>query len=346
MGQRMVNSLISLTRTRTFTRTVLTPTPTPTPTQARRTIPCWKWGEKSGIMAVIGTRLGDKMDGLTGFLTGDKYFRIVVAKTAEISNYLNKIHHFSYPVMNAVSRFVTGSALLSSNLKGGDVIGVYLNCSGPLGGIRVEVNSMGQLKSFALQPQAGVDEFDAKYVMPLAQLTGQGTLTVSKIMEAGRTPFTGTVEIEGDRLAIGFSRYLMDSEQVHSAVLISNFLTPDGVAKLSAGILVQALPGASKEALREMEGEIEGFPPFSDVIREVDSADQAIQMLFSRYKPVSLFQRPLEFHCSCSREKVIRVLASLSEQDQDAARQLDGLFHVSCDYCRAEYVVRPEELRQ
>ncbi len=285
------------------------------------------------------------MDRLTGFLTEGGHFRIVMAETADISNNLKKIHYLSYPVMNAMSRFLTGAVLLSSNLKGKDVVGVYLNCSGPLAGMRVEANATGQLKALALQPQAGVDEIDSSYVRPLGQLIGEGTLTVSKIMEVGRTPFTGTVQVEGDRLAIGFSRYLRDSEQTQSAVLISNFLTPEGHAKASAGILVQALPG-SEDELAAIEKEIQGFPPFSDVIMEVDNADQAVQMLFPRYKPSRLFQRPLEFHCSCSRGKVIRVLSSLSPGDREDARQSDGLFHVNCDYCRTEYIIRPEELSQ
>lgn len=286
------------------------------------------------------------MDRLTGFITGDGYFRIVAAETKELSNYLRSLHQLSYPVVNALSRFVTGAALLSSNLKGNDTLGVYLNCSGPLTGIRVEVNALGQMKAFAIQSQAGIDEVDPSYVMPLQQLIGKGTLTVTKFMETGRTPFTGAVQVEGDRLAIGFSRYLMDSEQVHSAVLISNFLTTDGHATASAGILVQAFPGVEEENLKEIEGEIKGFPPFSDVIMEVENIEDAVQMLFSRYKPARLFSRSLEFHCSCSREKVIRVLKSLSEDDLKDVRQGDGSFLVTCDYCKTEYTVHPDELRQ
>ena len=286
------------------------------------------------------------MDQLSGFLTEDGVFRIVAAETTQLSNYVGEIHHFSYSVMNAMSRFLTGAALLSSTLKGRDVIGVYLNCSGPLGGLRVEANALGQMKGFALQPQAGVDEIDASYAMPLSQLIGEGTLTVSRIMEGGKAPFTGTVKIEGDRLAIGFSRYLMDSEQVHSAVMISNFLAKDGNARAAAGVLVQALPGASDEKLAAMEDEIQGFPPFSEVIRDVENAEHAVQMLFAGFKPKKLFSRPLLFHCSCSRDKVIRVLKSLSPGDLEDARQSDGIFHVSCDYCGKEYPIRPEELRQ
>ncbi len=294
----------------------------------------------------IQAKLGDKMDTLTGFITKDGNFRIVVAQTKGLVNRLKEIHHFSYPVTNAVSRFVTGAALLSSDLKGKDVIGVYLNCSGPLGGIRAEANALGQLKAFALNPRSGVDEIDSSYVMPLSQLIGQGTITVSRTMEGGRFPFSGTVEIEGERLAIGFSRYLMDSMQVNSAVLISNFLTSEGQVEVCAGMLVQALPGVSPEDLEKMENEIEGFPPFSEVIRQMDSAEQMIQILFSSFRPYRIFHRPVGFHCSCSEEKVIRVLNSLSAKDLEDSRQEDGLFHVNCDYCGTEYVVRPDELSQ
>ncbi len=293
----------------------------------------------------IATGQGEKMAQLTGFITEDGFFRIVMAETTELANYLREIHSFSYPVMNAVSRFISGAALLSSSLKGGDVIGVYLNCSGPLEGIRVEVNAIGQLKGFALQPQAGIDEIDSDYVMPLPQLIGEGILTVSRIMETGRTPFSGTVQVEGDALAIGFSRYLMDSEQVRSAVLISHFLESDGRAKASAGMLVQALPGAPDDKLEEMESEIRGFPPFSQIILELDTADQTIPLLFARFKVRRLFQRPLTFHCSCSREKVVRILKSLPREDLENVRQADGFFHVNCDYCRTEYRVSEEQLQ-
>ncbi len=286
------------------------------------------------------------MDQLTGFMTEDGFFRIVMAETKGLSNYLREIHHFSYPVMNAMSRVITGAVLLSSTLKGKDVLGVYLNCSGPLGGARVESNATGQLKAFALQPGAGVDEVDSSYVMSIGQLIGQGTLTISKIMEGGRTPFTGTVQVEGDRLAIGFSRYLMDSEQVHSAVMISNFLGSDGTAQASAGMLIQALPGASENDLDSMEKEIASFPAFSEIVQEVDSGDHAVRMLFARYKPICVFERSLELQCSCSRDKVVRVLKSLSADDLEDARQPDDLFHVNCDYCRTEYIVRPEDLSQ
>ncbi len=286
------------------------------------------------------------MDRIKGFISEDGLFRIVAARTKDMSNHLSEIHHFSFPVMNAMSRFITGAILLSSNLKGNDTLGVYLNCSGPLAGMRSESNATGQLKAFAIEPQAGVDETDPSYGMDLGQLIGAGTLTVTKTLSGGQRPFTGTVQIEGDKLAIGFSRYLMNSDQIHSAIMISNLVSPDGTVKTSAGMLIQALPGASGDDLSTMEKEIQTFPPFSEVVQEVDDCEQAVRMLFGRFNPAPVFERSLDLHCSCSMDKVVRVLKSLAADDLEDVRQEDGFFRVTCDYCKTEYPVRLDEMRQ
>ena len=51
-----------------------------------------------------------------------------------------------------------GCALLSSNLKGNDRIGLKIDCSGPVKGISVEANAYGEIRGFIKQPQISIDK--------------------------------------------------------------------------------------------------------------------------------------------------------------------------------------------
>ncbi len=286
------------------------------------------------------------MSVLTGFLTENERFRVVVAETGGIANEIRRRHDLYYPATNAISRFATGAVLLSSNLKGRDVIGAYLNVSGPLDGLRVEVDATGRLKGYALQPKAGVDETDSRYVMDLDQLIGTGTLTVTRVLEGGKRPYSGNVTVHGGEMALAFSRYLLESEQIHSAMMISNFMEPDGTVGRCGGLLIQAMPGVSPGELEKMEDALKALPPFSDVLKTIDSAEQAVNLCLPEWGCVRQFEREVRFVCSCSRDKVVDVLSNMGKDDLDRARAADGTFQVNCDYCATSYVVRPEELKQ
>ncbi len=286
------------------------------------------------------------MDIMQYFLSHDGKFRFVVCKTEKTVNKIREIHKMSYPVANAVSRFVTAATLVSSNLKSGDVQGFYLDVNGSIGGIRCEVNSFGHIKGYAIYPQSGVDETDKNYVMDLNQLLGTGTLTVTKVLARGKTPFVSNIPYPGGSLALLFADYLNRSEQIKSAVMVSNFIKPDGFIELSGGILVQAMPDATEKDVEEMEKYIEKLPPLSEILKQTDNTKEVALLSFPHYKPFMVGERHLVFKCTCSREKVLKVLKALSEEDRKPLVLENGTYKVVCEYCKKEYVVAEEEVEK
>jgi len=272
-------------------------------------------------------------DQLIGFLTENGDFRVVTAVTVGLANDIRKRHGCSFRVTDAMSRFVTGTVLLASNLKGTDAIAAYLNCSGPIQGLRAEANALGHVKGFPLVPGAGVDELDADYVMDLTQLLGYGQLTVTRTVTGGRAPVSGTVAVSEGELAIAFSRYLLQSEQVHSATLLGNYLAPDGTVTLSGGLLVQAMPGVTEDALKRMEDALAALPPVHEVLQEADDPGQMALLMLPQWGLRRVLTRPISFRCSCSFEKAIRVLQAMDPESRDSVRGPDGQFHVRCEYC-------------
>jgi len=283
---------------------------------------------------------------ITGFLNKKRTVRVIVADTTKISNDFMNIHKFSYPVSRIMSKFVTGTVLLSSTLKGNDVIGCYLDCNGPATGLRVEANTLGHLKGYALSPQAGLDEFDKTYVLSDEQLVNGGTFTVSKVLEAGKQPFTGNIDFEGGDVAFIFSKYLLVSEQVKSAVLISNIVLPDGSIEKCKGLLVQAMPGATDDELEIIEQAIEKASPFSEIIANSKDNNEIVKNIFKEIQFSNIFEKGLLFKCSCSKFKVISVLKSFSNEDLKDVSDNNGNYTVNCEYCKTEYNINPSELKE
>ena len=278
------------------------------------------------------------------FLSKDGKFRFVFTDIKDVANEIIQRHKMSYPVANAVSRFITGVALVSSNLKDGDTIGAYLDVDGPIGGIRCEANSFGHIKAYAVNPDAGVDEFDQNYVMDFSQLVGKGVLTVAKVLSKGKIPFVSTIKYEGGSFALLFADYLKQSEQINSAVFISNFMKPEGIVEKCGGFLVQPMPDATDKEIEKLEKDIEKLPPFSEALKETDNLNQAAMLLFPDYGLNLVGERKLEFRCTCSREKVVKVLKSLKDEDRKTLLLEDGTYQVICEYCKKEYKIKKEEV--
>jgi molecular chaperone Hsp33 len=56
-------------------------------------------------------------------------------------------------------------------------------------------------------------------------------------------------------------------------------------------------------------------------------------------------ERPLDWRCRCSKERVLATLATLPGSDLAGLSADDKPIELSCDFCRADYVVSAEELR-
>ena len=67
--------------------------------------------------------------------------------------------------------------------------------------------------------------------------------------------------------------------------------------------------------------------------------------LFSEDEPQLLGERPLQFGCSCSRERVEAMIASLGP-DEARAAVIDGEAHVVCEFCGRDYRFSPDEVER
>lgn len=156
-------------------------------------------------------------------------------------------------------------------------------------------------------------------------------ITIENPSPSGREPmrYQGLVPLEAPTLAGALEDYFRQSEQLPTRLL----LVAD--ASRAAGIMLQKLPGDA--------GDDDGWTRASallDTLAPQELLDWPVATLLHRLYHEDgarlMDQRPLRFHCSCSRERVADVLRSLGEEEARAAAA-EGMAEIRCEFCGQRY---------
>lgn len=227
------------------------------------------------------------------------------------------------------------AALFTGHAKVDGRLSVQLRAPGALRTLFAECTAAGTIR--------GIARFDADLATSMTRDLrdlGDGALLALTIENPsrGREPmrYQGLVSLDSATLSGAFEDYFRQSEQLPTRVL----LAVDGGH--AAGLMVQRLPGD--------EGDADGWNRISTLFDTLSTTELLrwpnevlLTRLFSEDEPQLLGERPLEFGCSCSRERVEAMIASLGP-DEARASVVDGEVHVVCEFCGQDYRFSPDEV--
>ncbi|SRR5581483_11304885 len=280
-------------------------------------------------------------DRLIQGMAGGGDFRILAAQTTNTVETARQLLDLSPVAADALGRALTGSLLLA-RLLDKDVRNQYVTLrfqgDGPLGIIIAEGNITGGARGFVGNPIPQ----DASLDVPRA--IGSGVLTVVRGTPPEGKPYTSAITLEGSGVAQELTRYLAKSEQIASAVLLGVLNRREGVAA-AGGIIIQAFPHATEEAIAAVESRIKEAPALSTLLEKMPIEDVVAQVLHGMdYKQIdSSFDVPLSYTCTCSAERALAPLALFPQEElQEMIRQ--GGSDVVCQFCGRKYSFSAEDL--
>lgn len=272
-------------------------------------------------------------------VSGD--FRIIAAQTSHTVETARELLDLSPVAADALGRALTGSLLLA-RLLDKDLRNQYVTLrfdgSGPLGVMIAEGTVAGTARGFVANPVPTEEPLD------VGRAIGRGMLTVVRGAPPHGTPYTSQILLEGGGIAQEITRYLARSEQISAAVLLGVLNRREGVAA-AGGIIIQAFPHSSPDAITVIEQRIKEAPPLSTLIEKVPIEAVVAQLLHGiDYKQIdSSFDVPLSYTCSCSRERALAPLALFSKDE--LRRMIDeGGQQVVCQFCGRKYSFSKEDL--
>ena len=280
-------------------------------------------------------------DRLIQGMAGGGDFRILAAQTTNTVEAAREILDLSPVAADALGRALTGSLLLArlldKDLRNQYVI-LRFEGSGPLGVLIAEANVTGGARGYVGNP------IPQDLSLDVSRAIGRGMLTVVRGTPPEGKPYTSQVTLETGGIATELTRYLARSEQIASAVLLGVLNRRDGVAA-AGGIIIQAFPHTSEQAIAEVENRIKEAPPLSTLLDKMPIEHVVATVLEGmEYKQIDeSFNVPLEYRCTCSRERALAPIALFPEDDlQEMIRQ--GGSDVVCQFCGRKYTFSSEEL--
>jgi molecular chaperone Hsp33 len=221
-------------------------------------------------------------------------------------------------------------------------LALKFEADGPLKKIIVEADSSGAVRGFVAVPDADVPLKEGKLDVSGA-LGRDGFLTVMKDIGLGE-PYKGIVKLRNGGIAEDIAFYFAESEQIPSAVGLGVFVEPAGEVSASGGFLIQSLPPSDEEVVDKLIARLERIQPVTQMLRSGKTPEDMLEIIFEGIPYHILDNRDLILKCTCSRERIERVLISLGSKDIAAMIAEQGEAEVTCEFCRSRYQFNREEL--
>ena len=266
--------------------------------------------------------------------------RVLACVTTHVVNEMQQ-RHSSWPVATAaLGRTTSIAAMMGLLLKGSERLTIQVKGDGPLGSIVVDADSTGHVRGYVDNPHVHLPS-NALGKLDVGGGVGQGLLYVMRDMGL-RDVYRGSAEIQSGEIADDFTYYFAVSEQTPSAVGAGVLVDTDNSVIVSGGFIVQLLPGHTDEDIAALEQHVAKVSSVTDVLHAGASAEDLLKMVVPSAKVLDTV--PIEFRCTCSRERIAATLQGLGDAEIQSLIEEQGEAEVICHFCNEKYLFSREEL--
>lgn len=262
-------------------------------------------------------------------ITSDGHFKIAVVKTTDVVREAAERHQLSLLSKVVLGKALTATMLLASELKKEERIQLRMDGNGPLKSVIAEANSLGEVRGYVADPTAELD-YTSKGVT-LGDGIGLGVLSLTKVLYNEAEPRSSAIEIVNGDVTTDVARYLAQSEQIPSAVLLDVGIDEEGIITQAGGLLLQRLPGAPEGQIDMLQERLASFPPIDQLLSDGQYIDEIMKKSVSPIEVKELNRQPVDFFCRCSRERFLDALSMLNLND---LKEMEGESQeIVCHYC-------------
>lgn len=266
----------------------------------------------------------------------------------------NQTGAYPAPVRQLLGEMAAAGVLMQSNIKFNGALVLQVFGDGPVKLAVTEVQSDLSLRATATLP-GPVAEGATLSQMLNVHGSGRCAITLDpKDRLPGQQPYQGVVPLHGDagekleQLSDVLQHYMLQSEQLDTVLVLA---ANDEVA---AGLLIQRMPVKGEANLGERDGREDQIGLNEDYNRIAHLAasltkdelltldvDTILHRLFweeklLRFEPQQGADGP-RFACSCSRERVGKMLQGLGVEEAESILAERNEIEVACEFCGQQY---------
>lgn len=289
--------------------------------------------------------LASARDRLCSFVMAGNKVRGAILNGTRMVNEMRANHGLGILETLVLGRSYLGAGLMTANLKGAERISIAISCSGPIKGLVVEANAFGEvrgyLKNVPIPIREPVKDFD------LSPFFGAGILSVTRILQGAKQPFTGQVALKYGNVAQDLANYYLESEQIPSAFNLGIKFDREGKVTGAGGLFLQAMPGADDCLVADLENRVKHLPSLGITFGKGEEPKGVLEEIFKSYSPEIKADRRIEFMCHCNQEKIQNMLMMLPiDELKDIAENGPFPLDIRCHYCSTSYAFKKTDLKK
>ena len=258
-------------------------------------------------------------DGREIFLLKGGKVRLTAVAATEMCNQVRVNHELGPLETYVLSQAYVAGALLASTVKGNDRIRLEVECGGPIKGLSVESWASGAVRGYLMANPIKLEK--PLETLDTSLLYGPGFLTITKILEGAKTPFSGQIMLEYGNLANDLALYFQQSEQTPTLFYISLHFDE----------------GAEKA---------KGLNNLSRCLSDGMSIREYVESEFATFGVEHLERRMIGFSCPCSKSGFECYLKGLPEKEREEIKKGTFPLEVECFNCGTVYSFEKEEIEK
>ena len=284
------------------------------------------------------------MDKIIRVMAGDGNIKMSVITARDAVERARQIHSLSPTASAALGRALCAASLMGEMMKEDKgSLTVRVNGGGPIGSVVAVSDNGGNVRGYVENPAVDLPlRADGK--LDVGGAVGRdGMLTISRDIGL-REPYIGSTELVSGEIAEDLSSYLLSSEQIPSACGLGVLVDTDTSIRAAGGFIVQLLPFAGEEYIEKLEDNIFLMDQLTTILDE-DGVEEVIKQVLKGLDYQIMDEHGMEYRCYCSRERVEEAVSCIEQEELEDMASEGRDISVSCQFCDAEYVFTPEELK-
>ncbi len=252
------------------------------------------------------------------------------------------------PVQNLLGEMTAAAVLMQSNIKFNGALVMQIFGDGPVKVMVVEVQPDLRFRGSATLV-GPLPEGAPLSAMVNQHNKGRCSITLDPQNKMpGQQPYQGVVPLFGDqrqkleRISEVLEHYMLQSEQLDTKLILA------ANGKMAAGLMIQRLPvegvGNLGTANEDAIGQSEDYNRIAILAASLTpeellglDAHTILHRLFWEEKLLRYEPQQPRFACSCSRERVARMINSLGADEAQSIIAEREIIEVGCDFCGAQY---------
>ena len=286
------------------------------------------------------------MDKIIRCITTDGAVMVSAIDSTDIVYKASIIHQTSPVASAALGRLLSAASMMGAQLKSSkSTLNIRFEGNGELGAFMAVADSSGNVKGFVTNPDCTTTHYE-NGKLNVAAAVGAGVISVMKDFGEGE-PYIGKIPIVSGEIAEDITNYFATSEQIPTVCALGVLINKeDGEVMLAGGLLIQLLPGAGEDTIEQIEKNVAKLEPVTTMLAKGMSILEICKTALDGFEVEVLDEYPVNYVCSCSREKLERYFCTMSDEDIRSMADEKGMAVANCHFCNKKYIFTKADLEK